>query len=436
MNENVDYKAKSPSKSTKFLWWCAGADEKILMYCSYSDHVKYLGIGGVVLATAFMAALSMGFAMHTIFDSWAVTVPISLIWSLIVFNLDRFIVSSTGKGDGESTISWSELGNATPRLLMAILLGLTISAPLETTIFDKEIQREWKSVSDKMAISRQYEVEQKYEKKIAEVDSKIIKNDSILKDATLKYDDFALQVNEVQTGTGRYAGKPCTRGETCDTHSGIYKGKKKSMRMMDSITKINYTLNLDLKKFQDEKTIEIKSEQNKIENQTPGFLDKIMMLEGLSSHGKEVEKYNAATQKVEQKLDKETGKMVAVKEEIYGSAFWAIWLVRLLFMIIEIAPVVLKLMLIKSPYDYMGENVNQILEAKQGISMNHVTDEEGKLTKYKENYNPRRIIAIVEHQNAKEEENAKEAITLFAEKEKKEIANNPDAFINPDDSAI
>lgn len=58
-----------------------------------------------------MAALSMGFAIHTIFDGkWAVTIPISLIWALIVFNLDRFIVSSTGKGDGDSTISLKELG--------------------------------------------------------------------------------------------------------------------------------------------------------------------------------------------------------------------------------------------------------------------------------------------------------------------------------------
>jgi len=49
-------------------------------------------------------------------------------------------------------------------------------------------------------------------------------------------------------------------------------------------------------------------------------------------------------------------------------------LVRLLFMIIEIAPVLLKLMLVKSPYDYMTENVHQILEAKQGISLHHMTD--------------------------------------------------------------
>jgi hypothetical protein len=148
------------------------------------------------------------------------------------------------------------------------------------------------------------------------------------------------------------------------------------------------------------------------------------MLERLSSNGKTVPK-----------MDPSTNKVIKGEEiEIYGSAFWAVWLVRLLFMIIEIAPVILKLMLIKSPYDYMTENVNQILEAKQGISMNHMTDEEGKLTKYKENFNPKRIISIVEHQNLKEEENAKEAITLFAEKEKQEIAKNPDAFISANDS--
>ena len=141
MNENVDYVAKKPNKSTKLLWWCAGADEKILQYCSYSDHIKYSGIGGVVLATSFMALLSMGFALHTIFDNWAITILIAIAWALIVFNLDRFIVSSTGKGDGESSISWNELANASPRLLMAILLGLTISAPLETKIFSVEIKR-------------------------------------------------------------------------------------------------------------------------------------------------------------------------------------------------------------------------------------------------------------------------------------------------------
>jgi hypothetical protein len=56
-------------------------------------------------------------------------------------------------------------------------------------------------------------------------------------------------------------------------------------------------------------------------------------------------------------------------------------------------------------------------------------DEEGKVTKIKRNHNPERIIAIIEHQNEKETENAKEAINIFAEKEKDQIKKNPDDFI-------
>ena len=92
MNEHVDYVSKQPTKITQFFWWSAGVDKKILLSCSYSDHVKYEGIGGVVVATAFMAALSMGFAMQTIFHELYVSIPIAIVWSLIVFNLDRFIV--------------------------------------------------------------------------------------------------------------------------------------------------------------------------------------------------------------------------------------------------------------------------------------------------------------------------------------------------------
>ena len=419
MNENVDYVAKNPSKSTKFLWWCAGADEKILQYCSYSDHVKYLGIGGVVLATGFMAALAMGFAMHTIFEGeWLVTIPVSIIWALIVFNLDRFIVSSTGKGDGESSISWSELANATPRLMMAILLGLTISAPLETFIFKTEIKREWKLSMDQLAVSKSYEILQ------TEVsnDSSKINNFNVKKAQADEQRKIWSKANQEYTDQmfGR-GGSSKGNGPIAKALLEVANAQKSKLDSFERELK-----SYEVEKIKNKESIaqKIKKEMDTIKNSKPGFLDELMMIERLSSQGKSVPKMDPATNTI----------IKGQEIEIYGSAFWAVWLVRLLFMIIEIAPVILKLMLIKSPYDYMGENVNQILEAKQGISMNHMTDEEGKLTKYKENFNPKRIISIVEHQNIKEEENAKEAITLFAEKEKKEIAKNPDAFITPNDS--
>lgn len=419
MNEHVDYVAKPAHAGTRFLWWCAGADKKILQYSSYADHVKYVGIGGVVLATGFMAALAMGFALDTIFDTWYVTIPVALIWALIVFNLDRFIVSSTGKGDGESSISLKELGNAAPRLFMAILLGLTISAPLETKIFSPEIEREWNDVKDKIAISKQ--VELKRELELTNTEGNIyqqLKADSILQIS--KESNFQLaQKNLIDAG--------CNNPDNCHNSNHLSLIRALDLAKAEKIkVDSNFNLlkqNLAIAEKDSEKKLADKVDS--IKNQPAGFLDKILMLENLSSNKKEIDEINPITKK-------ETGK----KSEIVGSAFWPIWLVRLLFMIIEVAPVLLKLMLIKSPYDYMGENVNQILEAKQGISLQHMTDEHSQIHKLKENFNPRRIIAIVEHQNAKEEENAKEAISQFAEKEKQEIAKNPEAFIKPDEPTV
>ena len=137
MNELVDYKKKEYGKFRgaimRFLWKCAGADSQILKYAPYSDHIKAAGIGGVVLATTVMATVAMGFAMHTIFGektldgvnmgNWSITIPAALVWGIIIFNLDRFIVS-TVKGDGTEAITSGELLAMLPRLVMAIIIGL------------------------------------------------------------------------------------------------------------------------------------------------------------------------------------------------------------------------------------------------------------------------------------------------------------------------
>jgi hypothetical protein len=332
--------------------------------------------------------------------------------------LDRFIVSSTGKGDGESSISLSELANATPRLFMAILLGLTISAPLETKIFSKEIEREWKLSMDQLALSKKYEVTQIENDHNKELNEKVKKLEI----------DVANQQIEVDKWGRAFADE--TTGKTGDDPGYGPEAEQMKEQLNESKAKLKIleAQRDELRQLQGVNENQIKFKQdsamNLIKTSQPGFLDQIMMLERLSTQGKSVPKFDPSTNQI----------IKGSEQEIYGSAFWPIWLVRLLFMIIEIAPVILKLMLIKSPYDYMGENVNQILEAKQGISLQHMTDEHSQIHKLKENFNPKRIIAIVEHQNTKEEENAKEAITQFAEKEKQEIYKNPEAFIKPNES--
>jgi hypothetical protein len=420
MNEHVDYQAKEAGGSTKFLWWCAGADPLILKYSSYSDHVKYAGIGGVVLATGFLAALSMGFAMHTVFGdaegngNLAISLPIGIIWGLIVFNLDRFIVSSTGKGDGESSIGRKEFFNALPRILMALLLGITIAAPLETYIFKTEIEREWGLAMDELAFVKKFEIQAIEKQKNENIREKV---DKLEKEAQ----DQQIRVNELQkVYNDEITGKTGPRGVGREANA-IKKELDRELLKLSGIETERDSLRSLLSINEEEIEGAIQSTMESIKSSKPGFLDQLIMLERLSHEGKEVPEYDPAT-----------GKIIEGKfKEIYGSAFWPIWLVRLLFMIVEIAPVLLKLMLIKSPYDYMSENVNQILETKQGISIVHLKDDESKIHKLKRNHNPERIISIIEHQNIKETENAKEAITAYAEKEKEEIRKNPDDFIQP-----
>jgi hypothetical protein len=424
----------------KFLWKCGGADAQILQYAPYADHIKAAGIGGVVLATTVMAMIAMGFAMHTIFGentknghegNWLVTIPAALVWGLIIFNLDRFIVS-TVKGDGTEKITWGEWGAMLPRLFMAVIIGLTISAPLETHIFEKEINREWGEVQYKKSQNRADQVEGIYDTRINEIKAKLAKNDSIYMSNKVIFDSLSNQINDLQAGVGVYRGQPCNVGPGCPKHGEMYGSKKNAEVIMNQSKTSRENSEKELAKLLEEKDSEKKAQMDSIRAQLPGFLDQLMMLENLSSHGETYNPVDPATKKP--KIDPETNQ--PVMEELYGAAWGPIWLVRLLFMIVEIAPVIFKFMIWDSSYDYMKDNVAQILEAKQGISLESFPDEDNKTHRIRKNYNAERIVEVAKRQNELEKENAIHAITLYAEQERKDIEENPDAFVQNQDKTV
>ncbi len=133
----------------EFLWRCAGVDVKILRKCS-SDHAKYSGMGGTILATAVFAALSGGYAFFVIFKSIAVASILGLIWGMVILNIDRFMVSSMFS-DGKSSISLKEIAGALPRICIAFILAIVISNPLELRIFEREINYEIEQLKNSMS---------------------------------------------------------------------------------------------------------------------------------------------------------------------------------------------------------------------------------------------------------------------------------------------
>lgn len=124
---------------SRFFWFCAGAHISTLEKHP-TEQNKYVGIGATIFFTGLFAALSGGYAMYFVFKgtdfAWLFALLFGIIWGLAIFNMDRYIVSSINKNANTSKQIWQ----ATPRILLAIMIGLVISRPLELKIFDKEIK--------------------------------------------------------------------------------------------------------------------------------------------------------------------------------------------------------------------------------------------------------------------------------------------------------
>lgn len=133
---------------------CSGADRKLLETCSDGENSKFAGIGATVFFTAVMAFIASAYALFTVFDSVYPALFFGLVWGLLIFNLDRFIVSTIKKRDSFS----AEFLQATPRIMLAIIIAIVISKPLEIKIFEKEINTVLLKEKNAMALNNKKEV--------------------------------------------------------------------------------------------------------------------------------------------------------------------------------------------------------------------------------------------------------------------------------------
>lgn len=116
----------------------------------------------VLLGTAVVSGLSMLFALTTGVQVivW-LAVPLSIVWALLIFNLDRFLTSTM-----KSTRSaWKLTGLAIPRVIMAMIIGFVVAEPLVLQAFHNDIAREVASTNITQSLSDQEALETGPERK-------------------------------------------------------------------------------------------------------------------------------------------------------------------------------------------------------------------------------------------------------------------------------
>ena len=140
-----------------FFILCSGVNTSLLERCP-TERSKYAGLGATIFFTGLFAFASAAYALYTVFNNYFAAIGLGLLWGLMIFNLDRYIVSSMRK-EGRFL---RELSAAIPRIIIAIIISVVIAKPLELRIFEKEINPELEVMEQKAYAMQEQEVRNRY----------------------------------------------------------------------------------------------------------------------------------------------------------------------------------------------------------------------------------------------------------------------------------
>ncbi len=184
----------------RFFIFCSGADTAILDTCSPGERNKYAGIGATVFFTALMAWIASSYALYTVFDNLYAATFFGLLWGLLIFNLDRYIVSTIKKRERFG----SELLQAAPRILLAVIIAIVISKPLEMKIFEKEINQVLLEQKNELTLANKEQIALQYNPTVLALNQNIqeLKNEIATKEAATNalYDTYIAEA-EGRQGT-------------------------------------------------------------------------------------------------------------------------------------------------------------------------------------------------------------------------------------------
>ena len=346
-----------PGAFTRFLWFCAGADGNALRHCPVSDWIKYQGIGGIVLATTMLAFVSASYAFYTIFGpktDTALNGSVDLntaiisalaggVWSLVIFNIDRFIVSSTGKGDGSEKITWNEFVQSIPRLTMAVIIGVCISAPLEIRILKPEIDAQLELEQNEYLAELNGNSEGLIQKRKDELVVKMDKAQGALDERRDYFENRRLEIGKQRRHLELEAEGKTGRGVA--GRGPAWRDKKETLDKMEIEL-------ADDRKTYGEKALIINADIGawKID---------------LAAQAADLAAAKESNKKQARHLDG-LMKRIHISHEIGGLVPWAI---LLLLLAVETGPIFFKMMLVSSTYDYMLENAKRVSTARLGIQL-------------------------------------------------------------------
>ncbi|KEO72250.1 DUF4407 domain-containing protein [Anditalea andensis] len=393
---------RKPSGLQNFFILCSGADKEIIIDCP-TEWNKFAGIGATIFLTACLALLSGAYAMHFVFENAIVSILFGVFWAIVIFNLDRYIVLSLRKEkiptqtdikretnpnkkneliSERSRLFWNQVYMASPRFIIALIIALTVSKPIELRLFqnriDKELENTVKTEDSNFDIEETKRIEDLnnqlsgINKQEEEDKSAIFSNNPIYQDAKIKIPKLE---NDIKTK------EQTITANTKIIDANRYKEtryKTKVDQITNETEKIPYTVWLPnataVAKSNENKALvaEIQKLNTELSEQKGKQSTAEIQLSqsAISVSTKYESAKNNITQQIENlnktylqrksdwvNANKRSSDLPARLEALgsissFGnSIWWASLVITLLFIVLETAPVVIKLLTKRGPYD-------------------------------------------------------------------------------------
>lgn len=390
-----DKTMRKPSWIQRFFILCSGSDREILHQCP-TEWNKYAGIGGTIFFTGLLASLSGGYALYTIFrgdaNAFAYAILFGITWGFVILNLDRFIVSSIRK---EGNLR-KELLQASPRFILAIIISIVIAKPLEVRIFESRIEQQIledkraKLEDEKLSIDKLNDLT-KLENSIQNQNTELGTLDS-LRQGDPTNDDFkkllgdrnsAIQdlnnvskannpkISDYNFKISQIKGNPDNYREIKDT-TGIVIDRKLIAEANKSINDLSYSRNVLLNeiKAKQKRVEDLDAEIQKVRNDY-----KALIAQRINEKQAEIGQTKQTKAQADSIAKIQFDESVQIKERSYTNNFitqleamgnltssnstmmWTSWMIMLLFIVIETAPILVKLLSKRGPYDEILDRV-------------------------------------------------------------------------------
>jgi len=296
----------------RFFFWLSKTDKDIIYDCPHNVQMNQLALGISVLITGLLAFFSGGYAIYTVFESYFTSFILALLYAFMIINIDREIVGATNKKA------------ALIRFPIALIIGFIVALPLEIRIFEDRINQELtrqNKIENQAALNQVIDFENNFNDRRFALESEIKGYRDVIQECSRNMEAEAVgRVREGRTGIAGF-------GPAYDEAKRM---KEETEYLLNAArTELN-----ELNKTYDD---ELSHNQDFYNNQkiNPVFdlLSKVEALESIKSQS--------------------------------AAAFWMAWGLRLLFILIEVLPALLKLF-------YRYDEYNGLLETRTVVNIQRI----------------------------------------------------------------